>query len=93
MSVDMGDGTTQERCIPIPRWVGIGPVVVGTRHTDIPMAVGVQRTGGRPMAACTPYSGNDMDTGAIYPSQQKMTKSNRRGSDRWLQVLGMQVSV
>ena len=73
MSIDVGGRATQERCIPIPRWAGTRAVAVGTQQMDIPMVVGVQPTGERPMAACTRYLDDNLDTGAIHPSQQKMT--------------------
>ena len=44
---------------------------------DIPMAVGVQQTRDRPMAACTQYLGDDLEVGAIHPSRWKMTKKQR----------------
>ena len=31
------------------------------------------------MAACTWYSGDDLDTGAIHPFQRKMTKRQQTG--------------
>ena len=34
----------------------------------------MQRTGDKPMAECTWYLGDDLDTGAIHPFQWKMTK-------------------
>ena len=67
----------QERCIHIPRWTGIRLEAMGTLWTDISMAVGVQRIGNRPMAACTQYLGDDLDTKAIHPSQWKTTKKQR----------------
>ena len=69
----------QERCIPIPRRRRIRPEAMGTRWTDILMAMGVQWRGNRLMAACTHYSGDDLDTKAIHPSQQKMTKRQHVG--------------
>ena len=44
-------------------------MVVGTRWTDVLMAIGIQRTEDRPMATGTQYSGDDLDIGAIHPSQ------------------------
>ena len=44
---------------------------------DVPITVGIQRTVDRPMAASSRYSGDDLDTGAIHPSQHKMTKRQR----------------
>ena len=44
------------------------------------MAVRVQRIRNRPMAACTKYSGDDLDTKAIHPAQWKMTKRKRTGN-------------
>ena len=46
---------------------------------NVPMVVGVQWTKDRPMAACTQYSGEDLDTRATYPSQRKMTKKQQTG--------------
>ena len=59
--------------------MGVKLVAVGTRRMDIPMSMGVQQTGDRPMAACTRYSGDDLDTEAIHPSQRKMTKRQQTG--------------
>ena len=50
-------------------------MAMGTRRTNIPMAMRVQRTGNRPIAASTQYLGDDLDAKAIRLSQQKMTKS------------------
>ena len=66
--------STQERCIPILRQAGARLVVVGTWQIDVSMVVGVQRMGDKPMAARTLYSGDDLDTGALHPSQWKTTK-------------------
>ena len=56
------------------------PVAMGTRRTDVLMPMGMQQMGDRPMAACTRYSGDDLDTGAIHhPNQQKMTKRQWTG--------------
>ena len=76
-SVDVGDGATQERCIPIPRRVDTRPMAMRTRWMNFSMAVGMQRMGDRPMGACTRYLGDDLDNGAIHPSQWKMTKRQR----------------
>ena len=35
--------------------------------------------GDKPMAARTLYSGDDLDTGALHPSQWKTTKKQRMG--------------
>ena len=72
--VDVRGEANQERCIPISQWTGIRLEAIGIRRTDIPMVVEVQHMGDRPMAACTGYPGDDLDIGAIHPSQQKMTK-------------------
>ena len=55
-------------------------MVVGTWLMDIPMAVGVQQMGDRLVAACTQYSGDDVDIEAIPPYQQKMTKRQWTGN-------------
>ena len=73
-SVDVGGRANQERCIPIPWWRGIRPEVAETRRTDILMVIGVQQTGDIPMAACTQYSGDNLNIEVTHPSQQKMTK-------------------
>ena len=59
-----------------------GPDLQQWEHDEqiFQMAVGMKWTGDRPMAACTRYSGDDLDTGAIHPSQQKMTKRQQMGS-------------
>ena len=49
-------------------------MAVETQRTYILMVVGVQQTEDRLMAACTWCSGDDLDTGAIHPSQWKTTK-------------------
>ena len=67
-SVDMGGIADQEMCIPIPRQI------------DISIAVGVQQTWDRPVAACTRYSGDNLDIEAIHPSQQKITKRQQTGN-------------
>ena len=79
VSVDMRGGVTQERYIPIPRWVGIRLVAAGTWQMDILIVVGMQQTGDRPIAACTQYLGDDLDTGAIYLSQRKTAKRQPTG--------------
>ena len=76
-SIDAGGGATQGRCIPILRQAGARPMAVGTQQMNFFMVVGMQQTGDRPMAVCTWYSGDDLDTWAIHPSQQKMTKRQR----------------
>ena len=78
-SVGAEGGATQERCIPIPRQVEARLVVVGPRQTDVSIAMGMQRTRDRLMAACTRYLGDDLDTRAIHPSQRKMTKRQQTG--------------
>ena len=47
---------------------------------DIPIAVGLQQMGDRPMAACARYSGSDVDIEAIHPSQWKMIKRQLTGN-------------
>ena len=76
----MGGGANHERCILIPQQTKIKLEATGTRRTDIPMVVGVQKMGDRPVAACTRYSGDDLDIEAIHPSQQKMTKRQQTGN-------------
>ena len=49
-SIDMGGGAAQEMCIPIPRWTGIRPEVIGTQQMGILMVVGVQKMRDRPVA-------------------------------------------
>ena len=56
-SIDVGDRVDQERCIPISQLM------------DIPMAAVVQQTRDKRVAACTWYSGDDLDIKAIHPSQ------------------------
>ena len=46
---------------------------------DFLMVMGMQQTRDKPMAAYTRYSGDDLNIGAIYPSQQKMTKKQQTG--------------
>ena len=79
MFVDAGGGATQERCIPIPQWARAKPVAVRTRQTNFLMAVEMQQTRDRLMATGTQYLGDDLDTKAIHPSQQKMTKRQWTG--------------
>ena len=79
MFVDAGGGATKKRCILILQRAGSRPVAVGTRQIDVSMAMGVQQTGDKPMAICTQYSGDDLDTRSLHPSQQKMTKRQRTG--------------
>ena len=43
------------------------------------MAMEVQWTGNRPMATCTRYSGDELDTKAIHPSQQEMIEKQWTG--------------
>ena len=76
-SVDMGDRADQERCIPIPRWTRIRLEAAGTWQMDIAMAVGVQQTRDRLVATWTRYSGDNLNTRAIHPSQWKTTKRQR----------------
>ena len=64
--VDMGSGATQERCIPVPQRVEAKPMAVETQQMDIPSAMGVQRSEDKPMAACTRYMGDDLNTGIIH---------------------------
>ena len=78
-SVDVGGGMTQEMCIPILWWTRIKLEALRTWQTNIPMTIGVQWIGNRSMAACTQYSGGDLDTKAIHPSQRKMIKRHRMG--------------
>ena len=85
MSINAGGGATEERCIPIPRWAGARPVVVGTGRTNFSIAMGMQQTGDRPMVACTQYSGDDLDIRAIHPSQWKTTKR------QWMEIRPMAV--
>ena len=49
-------------------------MVVETQRVDVPMALGMQQTEDKPMAACTRYSGDDLDTEAIHPFQWKNDK-------------------
>ena len=77
--ISMGGGMAQERCIPIPWQTKIIPEAVGTWWKDVSIAMVVQWTGNRPMVACTQYSGDDLDTKAIHPSQGKMKKMQRTG--------------
>ena len=82
-SVDIGGRADQERCIP--QWIGIRSKATRTQRTDILMAVGVQQMGGRSMAACTRYSGDDLDFKVIHLLNRKGQKDSERGTDRWLQ--------
>ena len=79
VSINAGGGATYGRCIPIPRRATARLVAMGTRLLDFSITVRMQGTGDRPMAACTRYSGDNLDTGAIHPSQQKMTKRQPTG--------------
>ena len=44
------------------------------------MAVGVQQMGDRLMAACTRYSGDDLNIEVTHPSKWKMTKRLQMGN-------------
>ena len=79
-SVNVGGRANQERCIPIPRRMGIRPEAIGTWRMNIPMAVGVQQTGDRPVVACTQYSSDDLNIEVTHPSQWKMTKRQQTGN-------------
>ena len=65
--VDVGGGATQERCIPIPWWIEASPATLGTQRTNFLIVVVMQQMGDKPMATCTRYLGDDLDTGAIHP--------------------------
>ena len=54
-------------------------MVMGTRRIDILIAIRVQQTGDMLIAAYTRYSGDDLDTRAIHPSQWKITKRQWTG--------------
>ena len=73
--------------MPIPRWAKVRPVAVGKWRLDILIVVGVQQNGDKLMVACTRYSGDDLDTRAIDPSQWKMTRR------RWTGVRPMAAAI
>ena len=77
--VNVGSRAAQKRCIPVPQQAKAKPMVVGTRRVDIPSAVGVQRSGNRPMVAYTKYMSDNLNTRVIHPFQQEMTKRQRTG--------------
>ena len=54
-------------------------MAVGTQRIDVPMAVAMQWMVDKLMAACTWYSGDDLDTMALHPSQWKMKKRQWMG--------------
>ena len=47
---------------------------------DILMVVGVQQAGDRLMVACTRYSGDNLDTGAIYSGMANARETDTRKS-------------
>ena len=54
-------------------------MVVGTQRMDIPMAVGVQWMIDKPMTACSRYSGDNLDIGALYPLSTEKDKKAMDG--------------
>ena len=76
-SIDVESRAAEQRCIPIPWWAGAKPMAMGTQQTDFLMATGMQWIEDKPMAACTRYSGDDLDTRATHLIQWKMTKRQR----------------
>ena len=58
-------------------------MAVGIRRMNFLMVVGMKWTGDRPMAACTRYSGDNLDIGVIHPSQWKTTKR------QWMRIRSM----
>ena len=68
MSIHIGGGVDQERCIPISRRTRIILEATGIQQMDILMNVRVQQMRDKLVAVCTWYSGDDLGIEAIHPS-------------------------
>ena len=79
MLTDIEEEADKKMCVPIPRWTGARPMVVGTWQIHYPMAMRIQWMGIRPMAVGVRCLGDNLDTETAYSYQQKMTKMQRTG--------------
>ena len=79
MFMDMRDEAIQKRCVPTPWQMGPRPMVVGIWQMDYPMAMGMQRTGIRPMAVGTRCLSDNLDPEATCLCQGKMIKIQQTG--------------
>ena len=69
MSTDIRDEAVQKRCVHTLQRTGAKLMAVGTWWTDYPMAMGIHRTGIRPMVIGTRCSGDNLDTEATCSCQ------------------------